>query len=242
MIETSKPHNEATHPNQTVKSASTSDPHANPKPSDKTDDNDLDFVVTEAHDQDSDLVGGFNKSDSDDLGIETPANLMEAEALHDVGECTLPDPVVTSPIGDTNPPPPPPADKQFDSDPKPATETMQDTIQDLTTKQGLGKLTDERLQEISQKMHGETPNNDYLTAEEKQRLLKSIDEVPVDQVESPSPQTKPKTGFDNEPIVPPSKQKNTTAPTKSMPPTRNNHTFTSITSIPNIYPQTHLRQ
>ncbi|MCD6250453.1 MAG: tetratricopeptide repeat protein [candidate division Zixibacteria bacterium] len=214
MIETSKTHNEATHPNQTVKSASTPDPHANPRPSEKTDDNDLDFVVTEAHDQDSDLVGGFNKSNSDDLGIETPADLMEAEAL-DTGECVLPDPVMTSSIGDTNPPLP--TDKQFDSDLKPATETMQDTIQDLTTKQGLGKLTDERLQEISQKMQGETPNNNYLTAEEKQRLLKSIDEVPVDQVESPSPQTKPKTGFDNEPIVPPSKQKNTTAPKTSTP-------------------------
>ncbi len=52
-------------------------------PNDSSSDDDLDFIVTEAHEQPHELVGGITpKVGDDDLGIQSTANLMEDEATY----------------------------------------------------------------------------------------------------------------------------------------------------------------
>jgi len=187
LIETPDTNKETAHQNQNADSAPT--PNTDSKGAEQADD-DLDFVVTEAHDQTTELVGGFQGTKTDDLGIETPADLMEAEASHDVGEHHQPDPGVLSPLGDSTPPPPPPADKPLDSDPSPAATDDPATSQIPTSTSGLQKLSNERLQEISQQMQGGTPSDNYLSNEEKHQLLRSIEDGPASQVESSPPLVK----------------------------------------------------
>lgn len=173
---------------------------------------DKDFVVTEAHDQTPAPVGGFGSEKEDDLGIESPADLMEAEAAREVGERHLPDPVENAPIGDTTPPPPPVAEKPLPSDSAPAGVSTPDIDRTPPPSSGLQKLSEERVQEISHQMQTGTPQDDYLSTEEKQRLISSIDEAQ----DAP----KPKSGFDNQVIVPPSKQARQTEsakPTHAVP-------------------------
>ncbi len=206
MIETPRSNRETPGRKHTARSGPGSESDVSPA---EGTERDQDFVVTEAHDQSPELVGGFGSAKEDDLGIESPADLMEAEAAREVGERHLPDPVETAPIGDTTPPPPPAADKPLPSDSVPVGDTKPDTDRTPSPIPGLQKLSEERVQEISQRMQTGAPSNDYLSAEEKQRLISSIDKAPADQVEP-----KPKTGFDNQPIVPPSKQARQAEPAK----------------------------
>ena len=69
---------------ESVRSSNEKTSPSNPKLPDP-DDEKLDFVVTEAHGQDPEMVGGFKTSEAGELGIETPADLMETEAEHSPG-------------------------------------------------------------------------------------------------------------------------------------------------------------
>ena len=74
------------------------------------DDDDLDFVVTEAHAEAHELVGGVKPlaTKEDDLGIESNSDLMEREAH---GQTPSLNPNISQgfdqPIGQSSPPPPP---------------------------------------------------------------------------------------------------------------------------------------
>jgi tetratricopeptide (TPR) repeat protein len=165
-------------------------------------DDDLDFVVTEAHEEAPELVGGFASKEPGDLGIESTAELMQQEAQ---GEAEM-SPLSTGfddPIGESAPPPPPPAEKSM-PDPEDHLNISGDNLETPERENGLGNLTDEQVAEISRKMKVETNEPEYLSEDEKMALLTNIDSSPTDEASKGK-------GFDNEPIVPPRKQKDTSA-------------------------------
>jgi len=166
---------------------------------------DPDFVVSEAHEQSPEMVGGFRpEAKSDDLGAEAPPELADSTdrssqtarpAAFDISDDDL--------IGDCQPPTPGPADGYDD----PTSEendfgAIKSNIETPDEPGRIEKLSDERLLEISARMQAETESTAYLTEEEKLRLLHSIDEAA------------PQKGFDNQPIVPP-KRKAKTAPAEN---------------------------
>jgi len=165
---------------------------------------DLEFVITEAHDQETELVGGFKTSSPSDLGIESPADLLRPEVIEDKIDHDSMSNVDHLPIGDTHPPPP--SDHARKMDDPGILELSPDTMQSPSSECTLEKLSDERLQEISRNMRVDSGEPEYLTAEEKQRLITSIDETPVSEAEPSVGESKPATGFDNQPIVPPKKK------------------------------------
>lgn len=178
------------------------------------DDEKLDFVVTEAHGQDPELVGGFKTSEAEKLGIETPADLMEAEAdtrreqidrplagsnfePDQASHLMVPEPDeannITAPVD------------LAASSPKPTEPSS-----------GLEHLSDEQVREISRRMRVETVRADYVTDEEKHRLISAIENgANVEAMSSGEPSLRPRgTGFNNEPIVPPKRGKDP----KPIPP------------------------
>ena len=78
--------------------------------SDATEDT-LDFVVTEAHAQSSDLVGGYQEAE-DDLGIESNSDLMERGAAAIDSDMESTTPYAGKQIGDSNPPLPTPSQSE----------------------------------------------------------------------------------------------------------------------------------
>jgi len=173
-------------------------------PNDSSFDDDLDFIVTEAHEQPHELVGGVTpKAGDDNLGIQSTANLMEDEATFRSQEDSSPvelDSGEDSPIGDSTPPLPP---VQDDSDEQlsvtPGHESPADQGLEATGK--VQKLSDDEVSSIRQNLYREP---DKAVSEiDKQNLLRKIDTVAdrgMSQKETPKP-----VGFDNAPIVPPKK-------------------------------------
>ena len=164
---------------------------------------DPDFVVSEAHEQSPEMVGGYTPEPKpDDLGTVSPADLMDSAARQshsappaafDISDNDL--------IGDSQPPNPQPVD---DYEETTAGENdfgaIKSNIEPPDEPGRIEKLSDEKLLEISARMQAETDNAGYLTEEEKYRLLHSIDEAA------------PQKGFDNQPIVPPKRKAKAAAP------------------------------
>ena len=84
-------------------------------------DTDPDFVISEAHEQGPEMVGGYRPESkpSDDLGIESTSDLMESEAHRGVSgqeEAHLADDNL---IGQSEPPPPPVTEQpSFEPEPR----------------------------------------------------------------------------------------------------------------------------
>lgn len=163
---------------------------------------DLDFVVTEAHNQDHELVGGVTpppKSTEDDLGIQSAADLMEKEAHRDS------DTAKDIPIGESAVTAPPPPDYSYQQPPQEELQVTRNNMEPPDEPDRIKRLSEEQLQEISQKMKLPSRKTDYLTEDEKFDLLRGLDQA--------DGESHPK-GFDNTPIVPPKK----TAQDSTEPP------------------------
>ena len=177
-------------------------------------DNDLDFVVTEAHEEGPEFIGGSNKkADRDDLGLQSTADLMEQEAngishnsdftqseteneLGLIGNSEPPLPPGTQ-INDTNEPIPPPIQESqeiintaFTPEPGQAFNPEPPSPPDFDKGQPKPATAE--------------TNDTYLSDEEKQELIKKIENV--DQP------------FGNLPIVPPKKKRNEDAPPPELDP------------------------
>ncbi len=174
-----------------------------PSPASTTED-DLDFVVTEAHEDTREFVGGMKPDRTEDeLGVQSTANLLEQEAkdspdtLHDMPATKAAD---NTPIGDTTPPPP-----TVDSAPSSSLvvgDSPTDRVPaDTTGANMVTKLSKEEIKSIKEKMYGRPSK--YLSNEEKLDLLKSIDKPVTSDDEPPSEDDQ--TAFGNVPIVPPKK-------------------------------------
>ncbi|MCX6834763.1 MAG: tetratricopeptide repeat protein [candidate division Zixibacteria bacterium] len=161
------------------------------------DDEGLDFVVTEAHSQDPDLVGGFKAAQTDPLGVESPAELMQAAARPGQTEtedmarrrqqlaefCPLPAPPEED-FGDSSP------ERLGITDNKPESTQRESTIE---------KLSEQRIKEISLQMKAETVRSDYLSEEEARQIISRMNG------DGPTPGSG--VGFDTQPIIPPKRNR-----------------------------------
>lgn len=167
---------------------------------------DLDFEVTEAHSQDTELVGGYAAASNDDLGIESNADIVrprEQAAELEAEACEY-DP---SPIGNCDPTLPDADESDPDEDTLDGFDTGRELVPDYSKGSGLEKLSDEKVAEITRRMNSESRDSSYLSDEEKMRLVNGIESIDPDS----EPMTKP-LGFDNQPIVPPKKQRKDVEP------------------------------
>jgi len=173
------------------------------------DDDTLDFVVTEAHNQGSDLVGGFECPPSDQLGIESPADLMDSTA-HKT-EPTADHATGRTPgslIGQSAPPPPAAAAPSSDAFANDSLDLAGGNLDPPVRETTIEKLSDDRIKEISQRMHTQSAASDYLSDDEKQQLMSAIGHGPEDGPTQEVVAERPRgTGFDTQPIVPPKKKK-----------------------------------
>ncbi len=166
------------------------------------DTDDLDFVVTEAHEQGTEMVGGFQPTPGDNLGIESPADLMQAEAgarkeeafdrpSHDsyfaVPEPEIPQPATT------------PVEKPTASVPQSDAKAAEDA------RDKIERLSEEQIKEISHRMRAESKTSNYLSDDEKQQLMNAIGHGPSSDADVSVPVRG--TGFATEPIVPPKRNK-----------------------------------
>ncbi|MBD3402114.1 tetratricopeptide repeat protein [candidate division GN15 bacterium] len=164
-----------------------------PTPSANTD---PDFLVSEAHPHEAEIVGDDKPKTprDDDLSLETPGDQLQRSA-------TTPPPAEDSLIGDTATPfvfdpeptpvePEPDGDMFGGVDRDPAPEAGQADGKDDDDPESLPRLSSEEVQAIEQRMS--TPQADYLSEDEKRRLIEQMDKL--DQP------------FSNTPIVPPKKQ------------------------------------
>ncbi|MGD8921862.1 MAG: tetratricopeptide repeat protein [Candidatus Zixiibacteriota bacterium] len=154
-----------------------------------TDDDDFEFVVTEAHAEGPDFVGtAGKKSTDDDLGLESPAEQMEHRATDTQADAPSPGgskPIETHPIGESTPPPP-------GSGAYPVGEASGDPFDTAAPgagANGVHKLSDEEVRSINERMYADSS---YLSAEEKERLFKH--EASAQSEDKP---------FGNTPIEPP---------------------------------------
>ena len=151
----------------------------------------LDFVVTEASSDDHEFVGGQKKfsDESDNLGIESNSDLMEKEAKSQTDPEIL-NPNLTSennefsPIGNTAPPLPPESDFPVDNE-----QTMEQPEESQVSSNGIKKLSPDEVKDIEKKLYGE--NSAYLSDKEKTDLINKLDDI-----DEP---------FGNAPITPPKK-------------------------------------
>jgi len=161
------------------------------------DEDGLDFVVTEAHSQDPDLVGGFKPTQADALGVESTADLMQAAAKpsHAEKEGKVRPPSL---IGESYPLPPPPEEDfaGLATDRLSINDDRQEPPQREST---LEKLSEQRIKEISQRMKAETARSDYLSEEETRQI--------ISRMNGDNPTAKSGTGFDTQPIIPPKRNK-----------------------------------
>ncbi len=153
------------------------DKSSKPKPDDDT----LDFVVTEKDTDDREFVGGQKTfTGDDDLGLESPEQILEREA-------TAPEPVSADAdlftddgnvIGSSEPSLPPSVDEPEEptataspvSDPKP------DAVNEEKTN-GVAKLSDEDVKRIEENLYGKAS---YLSEQDKralERKLGSMDQL-----------------------------------------------------------------
>ncbi len=166
----------------------------NEKTSPVSEDDDLEFVVTEAHEESPELVGGIKLSSSDkddELGLQSTADLMENEA-----RSTIPDMKTDlnpnldqSPIGESAPPPPPVSD--YDNNHVPEPEHLNGY--DYHT-QGNNTVNEAPPSHEPSTYPQEEPvakESTYLSDQEKQDLISKIENV-----------NQP---FGNTPIIPPRK-------------------------------------
>jgi tetratricopeptide (TPR) repeat protein len=164
---------------------------------DSPDDDGLDFVVTEAHSQTPDLVGGFKSTQTDPLGVESTADLMQAAARPDQTdqEDTAHPPSL---IGESYPLPALPEEDfaGLDTDRLSITD---DKLEPPQREDTLEKLSEQRIKEISQRMKAETARSDYLSEEETRQI--------ISQMNGDSPTPKSGVGFDTQPIIPPKRNK-----------------------------------
>ncbi|MEW5795996.1 MAG: tetratricopeptide repeat protein [Candidatus Zixiibacteriota bacterium] len=184
-------------------SATGQDPAANSKrPADVEDDN-LDFVVTEAHGDDHELVGGFKSSGADNLGIETPADLMDAEASS-VQDSKARHRQYTDVLAGQ-------ADWPNEADMFAETGPLEvPAARDRNSEPngGFERLSDAQVQEISRRMRAEASRSGYLSEEEKQKIVSGIGVATVGYGSEADPSARPRgTGFHNEPIIPPKRAK-----------------------------------
>ncbi|MFZ5980904.1 MAG: tetratricopeptide repeat protein [Candidatus Zixiibacteriota bacterium] len=177
-------------------------------------DDDLDFVITEAHDEGPEFVGGLNgkKSDQDDLGLQSTADLMEQEANGESHHTNF-SPSGTNDvdlIGDSEPPLPPGSAYNY-NDPEPPPPPVQKP-QTLMANPAYNPdpqaaLTPEPVEPVSENdFPASSPESlrSYLSDAEKQELINKIEKE--DQP------------FDNQPIVPPKKKKDISAPPLELDP------------------------
>ncbi|MBN1212402.1 MAG: tetratricopeptide repeat protein [candidate division Zixibacteria bacterium] len=172
------------------------------------DDDDLEFVVTEAHQESPDLVGQVKTASvrsDDDLGLQSNADLMENEAKSNDFEQT--DENKTdfehTPIGDTAPPPPPEPD--YDSSYEPAPITQPTTENKPPENNSSANREPEK---PSSPAETESSKPSYLSDEEKRELISKIENT------SPAPDDQP---FGNQPIQPPKKNKTPVTPLEIDP-------------------------
>jgi len=182
-----------------------------PSPKDtQSDDDDLDFVVTEAHSQEHELVGGVSKppaTPEDDLGIQSAADLMDDTARNQTGKPE------ERPIGESHVASPPPPDYSYQANPAQDTEDLKvsrDNMSPPTEPDRIKHLSEEQVREISQKMKQPSRQSEYLSEDEKLDLLKNLDNA--------DDNSKPAKGFDNSPIVPPKKAAQASTEDPSTPP------------------------
>ena len=179
-----------------------------PKHTSPEEDDDLEFVVTEAHQESPDLVGQAKPApakNDDDLGLQSNADLMESEAKSNYPE--LPEEnksdLEHTPIGDTAPPPPPVSDYENNYEPTPIN---QPTSEFQTPENG--PSADREPEKPTSPPETDTPPAAYLSDEEKRELISKIENT------SPSPDNRP---FGNEPIKPPKKAGKPVTPSEIDP-------------------------
>ena len=157
-----------------------------------SEDDDLDFVVTETGAEQRDFVGGPQQVTSRDenLDIETNAG-SEANPADERPTRQNYMSSHSEPIGMSEPPPPPGADDSMPS-PEPLTSAphQKDQTADAAASRDLPKLSEAEIRSIREKMYGQSNG---LSDREKADLLKNADK-----------QERPL--FKNEPIVPPKKK------------------------------------
>jgi len=183
------------------------------KPASEVDD-DLDFVVTEAHEEGPEFVGGLNKkADRDDLGLQSTADLMEQEAT---GISHNSDPTQSETdnklglIGNSEPPLPPGTELNDAREPitPPIQESQPVTNPAFAPEPDRGLTPEPPSPPDLDKNRPQPPttetNDTYLSDEEKQELIKKIENV--DQP------------FGNEPIVPPKKKRKENTPPPQLDP------------------------
>lgn len=152
------------------------------RPSDEaTSDDALEFVVTEKNEDDREFVGGKREfsTDHDDLGIESPRDLMEKEALSAKEKAAGPIPTSAAdfePIGPSESPPPPEPNYSRSLD-----DSSPETAEAWTLEQNqagqeekVKKLSPQEVKEIEKNLYGGSP---YLTDQEKEQLIKKIDKL-----------------------------------------------------------------
>ena len=165
-------------------------------------DDDLEFVVTEAHQDSPELVGQEKPAtgaNDDDLGLQSTADLMENEANSNNSEQPEESRMVQgyTPIGDSAPPLPPVSEYENNFEPSPIT-------QPLSKQPPSPHWTEE-----TKYKKPDTPAEEkdkppvYLSEAEKKDLISKIENT------SPEPEEKP---FSNEPIQPPKKAHKPIAP------------------------------
>ena len=179
-----------------------SEPTRKPVPDNPTqkppDDDGLDFVVTEAHSQDPEMVGGYKSLPIDPLAVESTADLMQAAARPGQTEGRVTP--QASMLGEAYiPTPSPPAEEDFgdlNTDRIGIAGAGQPPAQPEST---VEKLSEQRIKEISQRMKTESARSDYLSEEETRQIISLMN--------GDGPITKTGTGFDTRPIIPPKRSK-----------------------------------
>ncbi|MEA1980365.1 MAG: tetratricopeptide repeat protein [candidate division Zixibacteria bacterium] len=143
-------------------------------------DDDLEFVITETSESESEFVGGAKKftpnDDTNELGITSNAEIMENET-EQVSEPNISDEISeTSPIGESAPILPEPIDEYSSQDhnsidlPPSAPDTQQ-------------KLSDAEINSIKSGMNNHSSNDKYLSDSERNELLSKINNIPPKQTE-----------------------------------------------------------
>lgn len=150
----------------------------------RTDDDAMDFVVTEANGDSRPFVGGQNEGrqrSEDDLGIETTTYLMQQEAQRESLDAQGDTDAINfadQPIGDSSPPPPPPPVAEYEqtqpaSLPQPAEPAGRpDPVEETTG--SVKKLSEEDVKQIEQNLYG---SSSYLKDQDKADLVRKLDSL-----------------------------------------------------------------
>jgi len=151
-----------------------------------TPDDTLEFVVTEKEADDREFVGGKREfsTDHDELGIESPSDLMQKEALSvkekTVNSVQTPADFQQLDQSETLPPSESGSHPYQDNSPVESKEALISEKSQQGKEQKVRKLSPEEVKEIEKNLYGGKP---YLTNKEKNDLIKKIDnlEKPVPQ-------------------------------------------------------------